>query len=141
MFLERDVIQHKGFRNLKDASGNIWGFQVCIRQPLYRGTWLSEFRFDNVTVDGERFGSDAVSFTISGLEYTYDELAKFDRVMWPLDEMCFIHVKKPGGLQSGLHQVHVNFFQIRSYFPPSPDQRSFDMNEKNATMNAQLILV
>ena len=121
MLLERDVIQQKGFRNLTDEAGNIWGFQVCIRQKVYRGTWLSQFRFDHLAVDGEKFGPDDCTFTISGVEYTYAEMAKYDRVMWPIDEMCFIKVKKPGGLKQGYHDVKIRFTNSSSYMPPFMD--------------------
>ena len=72
--LEKEVIQQKGFRNIVEE-GKVVGFQVGIRQKVYRGTWLSQFRFDNLTVDGERFGPEDVTFLISGIEYTYDEMA------------------------------------------------------------------
>lgn len=141
MMLERDVVQQKGFRNLTDADGNIWGFQVCIRQKVYRGTWLSQFRFDHLAVDGEKFGPDECTFTISGVEYTYDEMAKYDRIMWPIDEMCFIKVKKPGGLEMGAHKVHVNYWEVRSYLSPASTERNRDNNEINPAMTSELIIV
>ena len=82
-----------------------------------------------------------MTFTISGVEYTYDEMAKYDRVMWPIDEMAFIKVKKPGGLETGLHKVHVNYWEVRSYLPPSSTERNRETNEINPAMSADLILV
>ena len=141
MMLERDVIQQKSFRNLTDEAGNVWGFQVCIRQKVYRGTWLSQFRFDHLAVDGVKYGPEDLTFTISGVEYTYDEMAKYDRVMWPIDEMAFIKVKKPGGLETGAHQVHVNYWEVRSYLSPASTARNKELNEINPAMSAELILV
>ena len=140
MMLEKEVIQHKGFRNLIE-NGEVVGFQVCIRQKVYRGTWLSQFRFDHLTVDGIDYGPEDCTFTISGIEYTYDEMAKYDRVMWPIDEMCYIHVKKPGGLAQGVHKVHVNYWEIRSYLPIRLDTENREINEKNPAMTRELILV
>ncbi len=140
MMLEKEVIQHKGFRNLVE-NGEVVGFQVCIRQKVYRGTWLSQFRFDHLTVDGVDYGPDDCTFTISGIEYTYDEMAKYDRVMWPIDEMCFIKVKKPGGLAQGAHTVHVNYWEIRSYLPERMDTANKELNEANPAMTRELIIV
>jgi len=140
MRLERDVIQHKGFRNLVE-NGEIVGFQVCIRQKVYRGTWLSQFRFDHLAVDDVKYGPEDCTFTISGIEYTYDEMAKYDRVMWPIEEMCYIKVKKPGGLATGAHKVHINCWEIRSYLPERMDTANKDNNEINPAMTAELIIV
>ena len=140
MMLEKEVIQHKGFRNLTE-NGEVTGFQVCIRQKVYRGTWLSQFRFDHLSVDGVKYGPEDCTFTISGIEYTYDEMAKYDRVMWPIDEMCYIHVRKPGGLSQGAHTVHVNYWEIRSYLPERMDTENREMNERNPAMTRELILV
>jgi len=138
--LEKEIIQQKGFRNIvKD--GKVVGFQVGIRQDVYRGTWLSQLRFDNLTVDGERFGPEDVTFLISGIEYTYDEMANKDRIMWPRDEVAYIRVKKEGGLSTGTHTVHVNFWGIRSYLPPRMDGENRERNEKNPKMTRELILV
>ena len=70
--LELEAVQYKGFRNLYDEDGKAWGFQVGIRFVAYRGPWLSQFRFGDVTVDGEVFGPDLCTFTVGGIEYTYD---------------------------------------------------------------------
>ena len=138
--LEKEVIQQKGFRNIVEE-GKVVGFQVGIRQKVYRGTWLSQFRFDNLTVDGERFGPEDVTFLISGIEYTYDEMANKDRLMWPRDEAAYIRVRKEGGLSTGYHTVHVNFWEIRSYLPPRMDDANRERNEKDPKMTRELILV
>ena len=140
MMLEKEVIQHKGFRNLVE-DGKVVGFQVGIRQKVYRGTWLSQFRFDHLAVDGVKYGTDVCTFLISGIEYTYDEMAELDRVMWPIDEPCYIRVKKPGGLEQGAHTVHVNYWEIRSYLPIRMDTENLNMNEMNPAMTRELIIV
>ncbi len=138
--LEKEAIQHKGFRNIvKD--GKVIGFQVGIRQKIYRGTWLSQFRFDNLTVDGEKFGPKDVTFLIAGIEYTYDEMADKDRLMWPAEEPAYIRVRKEGGLATGAHAVHVNFWAIRSYMPARFEQSSCERNENNPQMTRELIMV
>lgn len=138
--LENEIIQHKGFRNIvKD--GKIIGFQVGIRQKVYRGTWLSQFRFDHLSVDGEKFGPNDVTFLIAGIEYTYDEMANKDSIMWPIDEPAYIRVKKEGGLAMGAHTVHVNYWEIRSYLPARMDLANRERNETNPRMTRELIMV
>lgn len=140
MMLEKEVIQHKGFRNIvKD--GKVVGFQVGIRQKVYRGTWLSQFRFDHISVDGEKFGPDKVTFLIAGIEYTYDEMATKDRIMWPIKEPAYIRVMKEGGLSTGAHTVHVSYWEIRSYLAPRVDNTYIEKNENDPRMTRELIMV
>ena len=120
--LELEALQYKGFRNLYNDAGEAIGFQVGIRFVAYRGPWLSQFRFDNVTVDGERFGADKCTFLISGVEYTYDEMLKLGRVKWPLKEAIMIRVQKPGGLAQGNHTVSALYKEVASYVPARMDE-------------------
>ena len=115
--LELEAVQYKGFRNLYNDDGEAIGFQVGIRFVAYRGPWLSQFRFGNITVDGEKFGADKCTFVIGGVEYTYDEMLQLGRVKWPLKEAMTIKVKKPGGLAQGNHTVSVLYGEVASYIP------------------------
>ncbi|MBR2781729.1 MAG: D-mannonate dehydratase [Oscillospiraceae bacterium] len=118
--LENELIQYRGFHNIVE-NGEVTGFQVCIRQCVYRGTWLSQFRFGALVVDGVEYGPDDCTFTVSGIEYKYEEMAPLWRVKFPLNEVMVIKVKKPGGLAQGEHTVDIRTGQIRSYLPPRID--------------------
>ena len=118
--LENEMIQYRGFHNIVE-NGEVTGFQVCLRQCVYRGTWLSQFRFGALIVDGVEYGPDDCTFTVSGIEYKYEEMAPLWRVKWPLNEVMVVKVKKPGGLAQGVHTVDVRTGQIRSYLPPRID--------------------
>lgn len=120
--LEMEAVQYKGFRNLYNSDGEAIGFQVGIRFVNYRGPWLSQFRFGNVTVDGEKFGADVCTFLVGGIEYTYDEMLTLGTVKWPLKEACMIRVRKPGGLAQGNHTVSVLYKEVASYLPPFLDE-------------------
>ena len=119
--LEMEALQYKGFRNLKKNDETV-GFQVGIRFVAYRGPWLSQFRFKYVKVDGEKYGADVCTFFVHGVEYTYEEMLQDWRVKWNLQDVCFIHVRKPGGLASGNHKVQVIFWEVASYIPPFLDE-------------------
>lgn len=143
--LEMEALQYKGFRNLYNDAGEAIGFQVGIRFVNYRGPWLSQFRFDNVTVDGERFGADKCSFVVGGIEYTYEEMLKDGRAKWPLNEAVMIRVQKPGGLASGNHVVSAYYKEIASYLPPRLDamdpSRPLGGHEENTGYTREFIIV
>ena len=44
------------------------------------------------------------------------------QVKWNLQDVCYIHVRKPGGLASGNHKVQVIFWEVASYIPPFLDE-------------------
>lgn len=118
--LEMEAVQYKGFHNLYE-NGEAVGFQVCIRFVAYRGPWLSQFRFKNITVDGDVYGPEDCTFTIGGIEYTYDELMNEGFVKWQLNDVGIVKIKKPGGLGQGSHKVSASFSTIASYLPPVLD--------------------
>ena len=74
--LEAHVIQTKGFKNV--GEGDASGFQVTVRCPYYRGIWASLIEDAELTVDGETFGSDSVSWTLGRASYSTAELAESD---------------------------------------------------------------
>ncbi|MBR6424445.1 MAG: D-mannonate dehydratase [Oscillospiraceae bacterium] len=129
--LENEMIQYRGFHNIVE-NGEVTGFQVCLRQCVYRGTWLSQFRFGALIVDGVEYGPDDCTFTVSGIEYKYEEMAPLWRVKWPLNEVMVVKVKKPGGLAQGVHTVDVRTGQIRSYLPPRIDATLTAPRDPNA---------
>lgn len=129
--LERETVQHRGFRNVV-KNGEVIGFQVCVRQQAYRGTFLSEHRVGPVIVDGVEYPPEQQIWTIGGIEYTVKEMENLGRVIWPLYETATIFIKKPGGLSQGEHEVQAIFGHIASYIPPVADDLAlkFAANEK-----------
>jgi len=116
--LEKDMIQERGFRNLL-ADGRPVGFQVRIRTPYYRGIWASLLEGADVTVDGEKFSREQVTWTIGGKTYTIADLEKASNVRWPFEEAAVLTVPKPGGLAPGLHKIEVCMLFRASYIPES----------------------
>ena len=112
---ERDVIQTRGFRNVGGPSPS--GFQVVIRCPYYRGLWASLIEGADVTVDGEHFEAERVRWTLGGRTYTSPELAEATAARWPFEEPAILTVERPGGLESGLHDVEVSITWRWSYIP------------------------
>lgn len=116
--LEKEIIQYRGFRNTL-KNGVLIGFQFDIRTRYYRGLWLSQIRPGRVTVDGEEFSDDKVSWEIDGVEYAINDMATNNRAFWPMDEAATIKVKKQGGLAQGYHDVGIHWGFSSSYLPLS----------------------
>jgi len=122
MLLESGTIQLRGFRNVS-KDGKIIGFQVPIRSQYYRAVWLPQLRPATVTVDGEKFEGDKITWTISGKTYAQVDLAQHGDAIWPLWEPAVLTVSKPGGLKIGSHEVEVSYTYSTSYIPPRVDER------------------
>jgi hypothetical protein len=118
--LEKPCIQSRGFKNVEE-NGKIIGFQVNIRSLYYRGLWLSQLRPATVTVDGELFSGEQITWTINGVTYTQIEMAQLGTVHWGLLEPATLTVAKAGGLEPGSHEIEVNYTYSCSYFPPVVD--------------------
>ena len=78
----------------------IIGFTVLIRSLYYRGVWLSQLRPATVTVDGEKFEGDKITWTIEGKTYTQAEMATLGTIFWPLSEPATLTVSKPGVVET-----------------------------------------
>jgi hypothetical protein len=118
--LEKPCIQSRGFKNVV-CDQKIIGFQVNIRSLYYRGLWLSQLRPATVTVNGVAFSGDQITWTIDGATYTQAEMAELGDVHWGLLEPATLTVAKEGGLESGSHEIEVNYTYSCSYFPPVVD--------------------
>lgn len=118
--LEMPNIQSRGFRNISEE-GKISGFQVPVRLTYYRGVWLSQLRPATVSVDGETFEHDQITWLIDGKTYAQDELKNHPDVQWSSLEPAILQIRKAGGLPLGIHDVEVKFAYSTSYLPPRMD--------------------
>lgn len=115
--------------------GQIVGFQIGIKVSYYRGVILGIVNNCEVTVDGELFTKDQMTFTVKAGTFTFAEMAGRDDVRWDFGETAYLRVDKPGGLPEGEHTVEV-FEEIRIVngmeIPPVMFQAR---NEKKLTLN------
>lgn len=118
--LEKECIQQRGFRNV-NKDGTITGFQFNIRCLNYRGLWLSQLRPATVTVDGETYAGNQITWTVGGVTYTQEEMASLGDVHWDLLEPATLAVAKEGGLETGSHDLELNYLYSSSYLPPHVD--------------------
>ena len=114
--LEKENIQQRGFRNVTEG-GQTTGFQLRLRSTYYRGVWLTQLTQASVTVDGEKFEGDSITWKIGGKTYTQTDLAKNPDAHWPISEAAILTVKKSGGLKMGVHDVEIAYGYTVSYTP------------------------
>ena len=118
--LEFPNIQLRGFRNIKEGDQTP-GFQVPVRLTYYRGVWLPQLRPATVTVDGETFEGDQITWVIDGKSYAQSDLPNYPDIQWSSLTPAILQVSKPGGLELGIHDVEVQIVFSTSYLPPRMD--------------------
>jgi hypothetical protein len=106
---ENYMLLTRGFQNVS-KNNRIIGFQLFVKIAYYRGILLPLIGNWEVTVDGEKFTAEQMTFKVGLDTYTFDETAKAEDVMWDFGKPLTLTVLKPGGLKPGVHEI--NFIQI-----------------------------
>ena len=122
--LDIGVIQGRGFRNVVEG-GQVTGFEVRLRNPNYRGVAASLIDGVEIVVDGHRIEDHVAQWIVQGKRYTLDELRRSTDARWSLEEAVTLFVPMPGGLATGHHELSMNIYIRRSYFPPAIERSFF----------------
>lgn len=85
--------------------GETVGFRLGVKVSYYRGVNLAVVDDFAVTVDGEIFDRDQITFFLRDREWTFEEMKGNTKDRWDFGEVAYLIVKKPGGLKEGKHQV------------------------------------
>ena len=121
----RYYLPFQGFKNVANENGDITGFQLHLRSGYYRGVYMNLLENFEVTVDGERFDRERITFSVQGATYSIDELADQTDKRWQWADTATLTVSKPGGLEPGMHIVEV-IEEVRiSYMPVIPSTMRF----------------
>lgn len=115
----RYIITENHFRNYYE-DGKAVGFILCLRINYYRGIPLSMIHDIAVSVDGECFTTDDMTFAVGEKKYLFEELKKTSSINWPFAEELRLEIKRPGGLMPGKKQVVVTLSPRNSYFGVFP---------------------
>lgn len=105
----------RGFRNITDENGDIWGFQFRFHTMYYKGLWLSQVRTGNVIVDGIKYPKNEIKWNIQGIDYTREEMFSRGDQYWQVNDPAVVKVPKPGGLKVGYHEIFVEFGWVNNY--------------------------
>jgi Domain of unknown function (DUF6379) len=114
---DRYVIMNTGFKNIVEA-GVATGYQLNIREPYYRGTFLSSVHYFDLGVDGVPVPRENIRIRVSGKTFTLDQMEEADNVRWQFGDPATLLVKKAGGLVPGIHEIRVGITIRKSYLPP-----------------------
>jgi Domain of unknown function (DUF6379) len=121
---DRYVIMNTGFKNLVDAGG-INGFQLNIREPYYRGTFLSSVHYFDLAVDGVKVPRENIKIMVAGKVFTLDQMEEADNVRWAFGDAATLLIRKSGGLTPGIHEIRVGITIRKSYLPPSDPEHLY----------------
>lgn len=116
---DNKIIVPDSLEKLTDADA-MEGFAVLARLPYYRGLGLSMVEDVAVTVDGERIPREDIRFSVRGRTWSLDEMENEYGDRWNFGEKARILASKPGGLDSGEHEVEVGVRMRISYLPFTP---------------------
>ena len=112
--MQKSVIQTYGFRNVVE-DGKVTGFQFKVRNPYYRGVYLSQILAGYATVDGKDYSRDNIEWIIGERQYTWQEMLEEYHTHWNPLQCATIIVKTPGGLKQGFHDLRFSFSCTKSY--------------------------
>jgi sugar phosphate isomerase/epimerase len=137
MLLERDILQTTGFRNVRDESGAVIGFQFRLRMPNYRGLAASLIDGIAVTVGSiVDVPADVPLWTFGGRTYTLQQLWDGEGVRWQLEEPAVVTVPFPGGLPDGIHEVSIEL-RLRMSYVPVEHQPSIYRETRHITLTSE----
>lgn len=89
------------------CNGEITGFQIGVRASYYRGVSLAIIKDFKVWVDGEQYTKADMTVTINGRTFTFEEMVGNTEIHWDFGDVALLHIKRPGGLSLGEHDVAV----------------------------------
>jgi hypothetical protein len=109
------LIRADSLRN-EHKDGEIIGFTLAVRIANYRGVYLSLHNGYYIWVDGVEYPTDLQTFEINGKPpRSFDELRKAVWEHWDYDDEGILHVRKPGGLELGIHTIRFQQSVLAAY--------------------------
>jgi hypothetical protein len=109
------LIRADSLRN-EHKDGEIIGFTLAVRIANYRGVYLSLHNGYYIWVDGVEYPADLQTFEINGKPpRSFDELRKAVWEHWDYDDEGILHVRKPGGLELGIHTIRFQQSVLAAY--------------------------
>ncbi len=118
------VIMTTGFKNT-NVGGSTKGYQLSIRMPYYRGTFLSLVHYLHLKMDGAEVPQANLRIAIGNRVFTIPQMEEAEDIRWDFGAKATLLVDKPGGLKPGAHHVEVGMTIRKSYLPPTDPERLY----------------
>ena len=100
------LIRKDSLENEVNDQGEVIGFKLAVRNANYRGVFLSLHNGYYIKVDDVEYKRDVQTFEINGVApRTFEEIKTCVWEHWDYDDEGIIHIKKPGGLEPGVHKI------------------------------------
>ncbi len=113
---DKYLIVGEEFKNVQQG-GQVYGFQLGVRLPYYRGVVLSLVGEMVISVDGEKVPVEVMQVSIGGKTLPVSELENEPEAKWEFGDIGIVTVAKPGGLSAGKHVVEFKQHMKISYVP------------------------
>lgn len=98
------------------VDGEVVGFSLAVRIANYRGVFLSLHTGYFLEVDGTAYPREVQTFEINGKPPRgFEEIKSAVWEHWDYDDEAILHIRKPGGLAPGAHQVRFQQCVIAAY--------------------------
>ena len=98
------------------VDGEVVGFSLAVRIANYRGVFLSLHTGYYLCVDGVEYPREAQTFEINGKPpRDFNEIKTAIWEHWDYDDEAILHIRKPGGLTPGEHEVRFQQCVIAAY--------------------------
>jgi sugar phosphate isomerase/epimerase len=111
-------LSSRGYKNRKNAGGEITGVELYVRSSYYRGVPLCLVDDVQVRIDGVSYGADKISFEIDGEIFRFPQMASVTAFYWNYGHLAVLVVDLPGGLDEGKeHEVYFKY-SLRTYYLP-----------------------
>jgi sugar phosphate isomerase/epimerase len=115
---DSQCLSSKGFKNRKNANGEITGVELYARSSYYRGVPLCLVEDIEVKIDGIPYSTDKISFEIEGEVFTFAQMSTVTAFYWNYGHLATVIVDLPGGLdESKQHEVYFRY-ALRTYYLP-----------------------
>ena len=97
------------------ADGALYGYDISIRYPSYRGTFLSCIESLEVEVDGENILPADLRFQLNGKEFIVEQLGELFKEHWYVLDTAHLLILNNDGLSKGKHKVKVKMIHRIPY--------------------------
>jgi hypothetical protein len=98
------------------VDGEAIGFSMAVRIANYRGVFLSLHTGYYLCVDGVDYPREVQLFEINGRPpRSFEEIKSAVWEHWDYDDEAILHVRKPGGLPAGQHEIRFQQCVIAAY--------------------------
>lgn len=114
---DNNVFIEDSCKNIVD-NGELSGYELQTLITYYRGIPMSMIEYVHVTVDGKQEDDEAIIISIDGHDwFTLKEAETVTSYKWEYGEPLYIRVKRPGGLEKGVHQIKLTVATRTAYIP------------------------